>query len=283
MPSIGEFSRLLAPLLPAAGREDFPSVLVSMLKQLVPLDNAAIVVYLDENLPRIDYNDAPPDHKPSSIDTFVRGGFLLDPYYLAAKGRKQGFFRLNELVPVGFHDSEYYRIYYSCTGLKDECGYLVPLGERGFVNISLGRIKIAENFNEDELALLRDISPTIEALSRVHWQSEQVAAGEQSDIRTQLETALQCFGTSMLTDRECQMVNLILHGYSTNAISDRLEISTETVKLHRKNAYAKLDIGSQGELFHLFIDSLISMKSYAGGDTLIPYLSPAHTNAVSDS
>jgi len=67
------------------------------------------------------------------------------------------------------------------------------------------------------------------------------------------------------------MVQMILHGYSSKAIAKRFEISVETVKLHRKNAYAKLDLGTQGELFNLFINSLMNIEHYDGGDPLISY------------
>ena len=43
------------------------------------------------------------------------------------------------------------------------------------------------------------------------------------------------------------------------------------MKLHRKHAYAKLQIGTQAELFHLFIDSLMKAEGYPGGDPLLAY------------
>ena len=66
---------------------------------------------------------------------------------------------------------------------------------------------------------------------------------------------------------------MILKGYSSKAIAERFSISIETVKLHRKNAYAKLDLSTQGEVFNLFINSLIHIENYDGGDPLINYLS----------
>ena len=66
-------------------------------------------------------------------------------------------------------------------------------------------------------------------------------------------------------------MNLILLGHSTKQLAEVLEISPETVKLHRKHAYAKLDIKTQSELFYLFIDSLMSANGYNSGDPLIPY------------
>ena len=45
----------------------------------------------------------------------------------------------------------------------------------------------------------------------------------------------------------------------------------ETVKLHRKHAYSKLEVSSQAELFYLFLDSVMSTSNYDGGDPLLPY------------
>ena len=41
-----------------------------------------------------------------------------------------------------------------------------------------------------------------------------------------------------------------------SAMAERLAISPETVKVHRRHLYAKLDISSQPELFSLFIQAL---------------------------
>lgn len=278
MSFLSEFSRQTALLLPSLTTETFMETLARLFKELAPIDNVSIVSYPDMHLPRIEYNDIPPGRRGSTIDLFLKGAFLLDPYYLAAKRGKSGFFHLNELAPSGFQESEYYRIYYQSSGLTDECGYLVQLGERdnNFINISLGQINVPDPFTEDDLRHLSEITPLVEALTIYHWQQQDRQPGPQHNLRNQLDTALECFGKSMLTEREGQMVQMILHGYSTKAISERLEISVETVKLHRKNAYAKLDIGTQGELFHLFIDSLMSIDSYQGGDPLIPYHSPTN-------
>ena len=91
-------------------------------------------------------------------------------------------------------------------------------------------------------------------------------------IDNQLQQGLDCFGSDFLTGRETEVVQLILRGHSTRSISERLGISPETVKLHRRNSYGKLDISSQAELFYLFIDSLCSSQDYAGGDPLTGYL-----------
>lgn len=52
-----------------------------------------------------------------------------------------------------------------------------------------------------------------------------------------------------LTRREAQLAALILQGHSNLSAALDLGISRETVKVHRRNIYRKLDISSQAELF----------------------------------
>ena len=54
-------------------------------------------------------------------------------------------------------------------------------------------------------------------------------------------------------------------------MAEKLGISAETVKLHRKHAYAKLDISSQAEVFYLFVDALASHTGHGTEDPLMSY------------
>ena len=60
----------------------------------------------------------------------------------------------------------------------------------------------------------------------------------------------------MLTPREREVVEYTLRGHSAEAAGRALGISAGTVRIHRRNIYAKLRIGSQGELFSRFIAAL---------------------------
>ena len=271
---LATFSLHFAAILPELGGERMPSLLVSMLKTLVPFDNAVIVHYQGGEKPQVHYNDMPPLQRESQIEGFVNGAFLLDPFYRAAIDRGiGGLHRLSNLAPEGFKKTEYYRSYFKFTKIKDEIGYIVHLDNKQFINISLGRLGLVQRFNRSQLAILEDITPIIESICNLQWSSKEKSSSNQvSQLPGKLDSALKCFGTAYLTDRETQVVQLFLHGHSTKSIAERLGISPETVKLHRKNSYAKLDVSSQAELFYLFIDSLASLTNYEGGDPLVGYL-----------
>ena len=274
MPILAQYSQQLARLIPAVGSADFPELLIQMLEQLVPCDDATILLYPGTDLPVIEYFQVPEESGSSTLELFVKGAFLLDPYYLAAtRDRKFGVFHLRDLSPTGFRDGEYYKSWYRSCGYQDECGYLIAIGEEGFVNIALGKTGPRARFSKHELAIFEAILPTVEILCQQHW-ADSGAEPAPVNLRAQLHSALDSFGSSLLTDRETQVINLVLHGHSTKTLAEKLSISMETVKLHRKHAYAKLEVSSQAELFYLFLDSLMSAGNYDGGDTLVAYMQP---------
>lgn len=273
MPDLDSYSQHLADLINARGSAEFPTRLVAMLRALVPVDDASVIVYPERHLPVIEYFEVQEGRRDSTLDMFAKGAFLLDPYYLAGTRDHQfGVFRLRDLSPTGFRESEYYRTWYRHSGFQDECGFVIPLSGEGFVNIALGKTAARATFTKRERKLLEDVYPVVEALCQDQWQPQEEERG--IDLRAKLHNALESFGSSLLTERETQVINLVLHGHSTKTVAEKLSISMETVKLHRKHAYAKLEVSSQAELFYLFLDSLMSAQDYDAGDTLVAYLQP---------
>lgn len=66
-----------------------------------------------------------------------------------------------------------------------------------------------------------------------------------SILNLSAEQVIEKYG---LTEREKQLVNLILKGYSNFQISEKLFISTYTVKEHIKSIFRKMNLKSRGEL-----------------------------------
>ena len=270
--SIARYSQLLAPVVSNLRSPEFSAELMLFFKSLQPFNNTVMLVYTANQQPVVAYNDTAPAHQERGIEAFRRGAYLLDPYYRAARDKKaSGFYHLDQLAPDAFEETEYYRNYYRYTSLTVECGYLVHIDDKTFVNVSLGHSGKRRPLGEFDFNMLAEIEPLIAALARDNW-SDWSASQQPQGLNEQLEGALTRFGTAFLTGRESQVVQLFLHGHSTKSIAERLGISPETVKLHRKNSYAKLDVSSQAELFYLFIDSLSNIESYTGGDPLVGYL-----------
>lgn len=60
--------------------------------------------------------------------------------------------------------------------------------------------------------------------------------------------------SEQLTDKEKEVVKLLLRGYTYKAISENLFISENTIKYHVKNIYQKLNINSKMDLIKIFSD-----------------------------
>ena len=64
----------------------------------------------------------------------------------------------------------------------------------------------------------------------------------------------------------------MLRGYSADISAERLDISLETVRRHRKSIYKKIDVNSQADLFTLFINSMPYIGEAQGNDPLSVYM-----------
>jgi DNA-binding CsgD family transcriptional regulator len=125
----------------------------------------------------------------------------------------------------------------------------------------------AGSFTRDQLGLLRTAEPMVRALvgqfgleglkqPAVDFDAVDINQLAQASINQQIEAAFINFGSASLTEREREAAHLILRGHSVKSAARVVDISAETVRMHRKNLYAKLNVNSQSELFALFIEGL---------------------------
>lgn len=107
------------------------------------------------------------------------------------------------------------------------------------------------------------MEPVVHASSARHWRNLGHLQSHETDqeaarppLNQQVINAFKNFGDGVLTRREREVVRLVLRGHSSNSIGRQFYITIGTVKIHRKNIYAKLGISSQSELFSHFISYL---------------------------
>ena len=270
MDALTTFSRVLSEATSQMGESGFAAALSNGIRELIEADDVSLIRYPDAGPPVIEYTLPPKRRGKTTLDRYVKGPFLLDPFYRAAQlDERFGVFRLRALAPSGFKESEYFRTWYHECGFQDECGLLIEL-DSGSLNLALGMTGSSRRFSKRQVDRLEAVFPAVEALVRRHW-NPLTPAVESADLRTRLQEALGAFGSSILTRREQQVIELVLLGHSTRLVAEKLGISAETVKLHRKHAYAKLDISSQAELFYLFVDALASHTGHGSEDPLLGY------------
>lgn len=193
------------------------------------------------------------------FNDYVKGLYLLDPFYIANReALRSGLFRLSDVAPECFDQTDYYKLYFTHNVVSDEVQYNVQLDDSRTLCLSLGRKK---RFSPEEIAQLDLMRPWVAALMRQRMFFEGVLAEKSAAPQTpqwqgSLEEAMKQRGTP-LTARELDVVRLMLSGRSNKEIAYKLAISAETVKVHRRNVYGKLDIKSQSELFSLFLKAQI--------------------------
>ncbi|MEW6999292.1 response regulator transcription factor [Colwelliaceae bacterium BS250] len=208
------------------------------------------------------------DENPvTQIDTYDSGAYLLDPFYrLASHDKVEGPFTMTEIAPEGFEESEYFDLFYKRLGFNDELCIIFQLKDKAFASISLARHSTEKPFSQIEIEQVKQVFPLLKSIIE-KWR-QYTTKPSNANLEWQLDNALLKFGSSILTARECQILHLVLHGYSVKYIAEKLENSVETIKHHRKNIYMKLDVSSQSELFYLFIASLKAMPEGGTEDPL---------------
>ncbi|WP_435607915.1 helix-turn-helix transcriptional regulator [Pseudomonas knackmussii] len=247
----------LARAIEQIGEPRFWKQLILLLHQWLPFDNALAAYYPAGGTPVwLEEYDADPQAGPAAMSVYLDGLYQLDPFYQACReGLPSGLYRLEEIAPDHFRQSEYFLNYFHENVLEDEVQFILQLPGQGALSLSLGMRK---PFDGEQCGLLVMLCPWVLALMQQHWQlrSQRLLPANPEGVATQVRDALSHFGANVLSERELEIARLILRGYSSKAMAERLAISPETIKVHRRHLYTKLDISSQPELFSLFLQSL---------------------------
>jgi len=267
----------LAKLIESIGTTDFYNFLGDALESVSPYEDMIVVAYSADKKPFMVYQNLLDTHKQNILNQYLSGGYFLDPFYeIQMKKPKDGIYRLADLAPDEFYSSEYYQNYYTGSEFQDEIGFIIKYDDEYEVIIWLGIQKSKTKVTTHELSQLEDTLPIVIALCHQHWQRASLPfpnTGDQfeSEMGLQLTKAFNNFATDFLSARECEIVRLILKGYSSKAIAQLLEISPDTVKVHRKHIHLKLEVSSQAELFSLFLSSLSLVEIGSDVDPLTLY------------
>jgi DNA-binding CsgD family transcriptional regulator len=248
-------------VIAALGQEGFAPALKMLLQGVAPYTYTVIFGYSGSSRPLDLYDDFPDSKRRIFVSDYQEGPYLLDPFYLAVtRPVPAGLYRMRDLAPDRFYQGEYFRNYYVQTGLAEEIGFFVDLPQGATVIVSLMRDE--RPFSNREMKSLEELRPVVEASIRRHWADLpsrfdlSAEARQGSAIENQVEKSFHSFGDGILTVREREIVEHTLKGHSAEAVGRILGISPGTVRIHRRNIYAKLRISSQGELFSRFIQTL---------------------------
>ena len=215
--------------------------------------------------PSVPYYDDPREPDPKYHD----GPYLLDPFYNRfLAGEADGCYRLAELAPEGFLRSEYFASYYHLLNFGDELGLLASLGSDACAHLSIMRRRGRQRFNRRDRDWLAAAAPLVRDAVRRMQETQHPTPNDRAGLHDSLRQAYRHFGASVLTEREREVVQLLLRGNSAKAIARALQISPETARNHLKRIYPKLGVASQAELFALFFKALEQVAPGFDGDPL---------------
>ncbi|WP_448089868.1 helix-turn-helix transcriptional regulator [Pseudomonas azerbaijanoccidentalis] len=239
----------LARVFATLGEEGFWRALVDTLRLLVPLDNALVAVMQQGRVPRLLIDFDASGNESEELADYRAGMYLLDPFYLAVcAGINDGLHSLDSVAPDQFQQSEYYLSYFRSVVGADELQFMVNV-DSAVLGLSLGR---STCFSLEEQGRLLCVRDWVLTAMRRHLQllppEGPVAEAAAGDLATLLDRF-----DARLSVREVETARLILQGFSSKAIAQQMGISPETVKVHRRNLYHKLNVNGHGELFALVL------------------------------
>jgi DNA-binding CsgD family transcriptional regulator len=250
------------------GKPELPATLVEALRLIISFDHAAVFGYPPERRPVFLFDSFRSDEQRSSVTPYLRGTYLSDPFFEACqRAVAPGLYRMEQLLPDHVRNASGVHLGYvsPCVSdkpgvLSEEIGIFAATHNGAYLVLSLMRDAERPPFSETEMDVLREIEPLVRHLLASHWPRLGVAESEFSEssarLADRIEVEVESFGSGTLTAREAEVVRLLLRGRSSGAIAEALGISAATVKIHRRNIYAKLNIASQGELFAALLDRL---------------------------
>jgi DNA-binding CsgD family transcriptional regulator len=256
------FHREIGSAIDALDGPHFWARLTRVLERHIGFDSWVALRFARHGPPLVCAEQALPDGKIDLMfQDYLAALYQLDPFYLAAfEQHLSGFFTLADVAPDNFRMTEYYQRYFKKNIVGDEVHFNVVIDTDHTLGFSLGNTR---RYDEREIALLTLFSPWVLALMQQRLRFESFVAGDDTaraadagvpDPQARFGMLTGKSGRGALTAREIEVAMLSLSGFSSRAIAEKLTISFETVRAHKKHIYAKLGVGSQSELFAMFYE-----------------------------
>ncbi len=254
------FHREIGSVIDALDGPHFWARLTRVLERHIGFDSWVALRFARDAPPFVCAEQALPDGKVDLMfQDYLSALYQLDPFYLAAfEQHVSGFFTLADVAPDNFRMTEYYQRYFRKNIIGDEVHFNIVIDADHTLGFSLGSTR---RYDEREIALLTLFSPWVLALMQQRLRHEHFAVGQpdraesgQPDLSSRFGMLAAKSERAALTAREIEVVMLTLSGHSSRAIAEKLAISFETVRAHKKHIYSKLGISSQSELFAIFYE-----------------------------
>jgi DNA-binding CsgD family transcriptional regulator len=254
------YQRKIGHLIEVLDQPDFWGQLVRGVRSFIDFDNWVVLCFSAAGPPQV-YSENPGADGGTDMLflDYLNGLYLLDPFFVASRDHpRSGLVLLDEVAPENFAATDYYRLYFHLNIVADEIQFNCRLDATRTLCFSIGR---GSRYRPEEVAALSVMAAWVVPLMSQRHKLECLrdvapatpAAPETPASRDNVaDLAFGRLQGSRLTPREVEIGQLMLGGFSAKDIAQKLGISIETVRAHKKHIYAKLEINSQSELFAIF-------------------------------
>jgi DNA-binding CsgD family transcriptional regulator len=266
----------LARAAAAIGRAEFHESVFELLATACVVDSGGAMVFFRHRRPQRLLHRVNTADRKVSVDSYLEGPYALDPsYQFFLRGAGSGVYWLSDVAPDDFFESEYHRIFHSQIGLSDSVDVMWRIDDDSALLFFLERGARNPAFQSADMAALNLLLPFVVSACARHHELVKSTLPASADALThrKVQSTIDNFGRSLLTQREREVLFFMLSGYSAALTAQRLATSEGTIKIHRKNIHRKLDIGSQAELFSLFIRCIPFAAPEGENDPLDAYQS----------
>ena len=246
---------MLGDIISRQRKSDQPERIITFIERFVELDSSLMLIYYPERRPKLLFDGLKNAQRRNSVTAYLESAYLLDPFYQAALRRTEpGLLRFGDVCDQDTTFEAYFRDYYRQSAVIDEVNFVVPLSSESIAALSIERASHGSAFSDQEIERLELLSPLISGIVTSCFAAELDPQQSKDLVHDGLEKRLSQFRSELLTLREREIVSRLLKAEQVSQIAATLGISIETVRVHRRNIYAKLSISSLAELFSLAFD-----------------------------
>jgi DNA-binding CsgD family transcriptional regulator len=256
----GKRSRFFVPALVktlgAVGTPSYLGTLVDFVGLLTPHDRVTVTRYSTR---------APPEflaHRNFSdklAARYLEHYYPYDPFYAYwCHQQKPGVVPLRRFNNREFKQGLYIAEFLYQSAICDELGILLDDGP--CITLAVFLERSLKRFSGRDIERMERAFPSIAAVHALHRRLDASRLHIPTSVKTPPKPVYRpsrdlppdLWGE--LTTRERDIIDLILAGYPSSSIADRLGISPGTVRIHKQSIYAKLDITTEREIFLQYID-----------------------------
>lgn len=247
-PDLLNWNQRLAHLITCLADEDISEKILDVLHVVVNYETCLMMrCRLDGGSPSLITHNIPACSQEIHLDKYLSFAYHKDPMLEKINDDNSQIIRINQNTH-SLIGSSYYHDYYCDLDLQDEINMLFFIGQKEFIVITIGMRK--SMLTKDELLALNSIYHILNSIIVQHYNHPKVIAHDCDRRSVKAKASIDT-----LTEREREIVNMMISGQGTKMLARELGISYQTVKVHRKNIYNKLGINSELQLCSMFINN----------------------------